>query len=124
MGGALIPEEDVSLRPAPWRRMAWVIWRQHRIALGGAAVALGALAVYGWIVGLQLHHAYVAAASSFVDMTHKVPGHGIAANGIQQPVTYEGDATVMPASRAAKQRRVSYATNAVRLALTDNALAR
>jgi hypothetical protein len=57
------PEEDASLRPVPWRRMAWVIWRQHRIALGGVAVALGALAVYVWIVGLQLHHAYVAATT-------------------------------------------------------------
>jgi hypothetical protein len=56
-------EADVSLRPVRWRRMAWVIWRQHRIALGGAAVALGALAVYVWILGLQLHHAYVAATT-------------------------------------------------------------
>ena len=47
------PEEDASLRPVPWRRMAWVIWRQHRIALGGVAAALGALAVYVWIVGLH-----------------------------------------------------------------------
>ncbi len=56
-------EEDASPRPVPWRRMAWVIWRQHRIALGGMAVALGALAVYVWIAGLQLHHAYVAATT-------------------------------------------------------------
>ena len=51
-------EQDASLRPVPWRRMAWVIWRQHRIALGGVAAFLGALAVYVWVVGLQLHHAY------------------------------------------------------------------
>ena len=42
-------EEDASLRPVPWRRMAWVTWRQHRIALGGVAALLGALAVYVWI---------------------------------------------------------------------------
>ncbi len=30
-------EEDASLRPVPWRRMAWVTWRQHRIALAGVA---------------------------------------------------------------------------------------
>ena len=41
--------------------MAWVTWRQHRIALSGVAVLLGALAVYLWLVGLQLHHAYAAA---------------------------------------------------------------
>jgi len=41
--------------------MAWVTWRQHRIALGGVTVFLGALAVWLWITGLQLHHAYGAA---------------------------------------------------------------
>jgi hypothetical protein len=55
------PEEDASLPPVPWRRMAWVTWRQHRLALAGAAVVLGALAVYLWLTGLQLHNAYAAA---------------------------------------------------------------
>ena len=55
------PERDVSLPPVPWPRMAWVIWRQHRIALGGVAVFLGALAVYVGTLGLQLHHAHAAA---------------------------------------------------------------
>jgi len=40
--------------------MAWVNWRQHRVALGGVAVLLGAVAVYLWLSGLQLHHAYAA----------------------------------------------------------------
>jgi hypothetical protein len=57
------PEEDARLRPLPWRRMAWVTWRQHRFALAGAAVLLGALAVYLWLTGLQIHHAYTAAAA-------------------------------------------------------------
>ena len=39
-------EEDARLRPVPWRRMAWVTWRQHRFALGGVTVLLGAFAVY------------------------------------------------------------------------------
>ena len=55
------PAEGTSPRPLPWRRMAWVTWRQHRFALTGVAVLLGALAVYVWIVGLQMHHAYAAA---------------------------------------------------------------
>ena len=55
--------EDATLRPVPWRRMAWVTWRQHRAALGGVAVFLGALAVWLWIAGLQLHHAYAAATA-------------------------------------------------------------
>jgi hypothetical protein len=57
------PEEDANLRPVPWRRMAWVTWRQHRIALASLAVFLGALAVCLWRVGVGLHHAYAAAAA-------------------------------------------------------------
>ena len=56
-------EQDASPRPVPWRRMAWVTWRQHRIALAGLATLLGALAVYLWLTGLQIHHAYAAAAA-------------------------------------------------------------
>jgi hypothetical protein len=63
-------KEDASLRPLPWRRMAWVTWRQHRAALTGVAVLLVVLAVGFWIAGLHLHHTYAAAiachpASSF-----------------------------------------------------------
>jgi hypothetical protein len=43
--------------------MAWVSWRHHQVALGGVAVFLAALAVWLWTAGLQLHHAYVAAAA-------------------------------------------------------------
>ena len=56
-------QDDARLRPLPWRRMAGVTWRQHRIALAGVAVLLGALAVWLWLMGLPLHHAYVAAAA-------------------------------------------------------------
>ena len=54
------PGHDARLRPVPWRRMAWVTWRQHRAALACVAVFLGALAVYLWLTGLQMHHAYAA----------------------------------------------------------------
>ena len=57
------PGPAAGLRPVPWRRMAWVTWRQHRIALAGVAALLGALAVWMWIAGLQLHHAYAAATA-------------------------------------------------------------
>src|SRR5215469_5736070 len=57
------PAENASLRPVPWRRMAWVTWRQHRLALTGVAVFLSALAVILWRVGLGLHHAYAAATA-------------------------------------------------------------
>src|ERR1700722_18657225 len=52
---------DASPRPIPWRRMAGVTGRQHRIARAGVAVLLGALAVWLWIIGTPLHHAYAAA---------------------------------------------------------------
>ncbi len=55
------PASGASLRPVPWRRMAGVTWRQHRYALAGVAVLLGALAVWLWILGTPLHHAYAAA---------------------------------------------------------------
>jgi len=58
------PEEDASLRPVPWRRMAWVTWRQHRIALAGVAVFLGALAVCLWLAGLKTHRAYAATVAA------------------------------------------------------------
>jgi hypothetical protein len=54
------PGHDARLRPVPWRRMAWVTWRQHRASLAGVAVLLGALAVYLWLTGLQMHHAEAA----------------------------------------------------------------
>ncbi len=56
-------DDDVARRPVPWRRMAWVTWRQHRVGLGGAAALLCAVSVYMWIAGLQLHHAYTLAAA-------------------------------------------------------------
>ena len=54
-------EEHASLRPVPWRRMAWVTWRQHRFALTGVAALLGGVAVYMWRTGLELRHAHAAA---------------------------------------------------------------
>ena len=54
---------DASPQPIPWRRMAGATWRQHRIALGGVAVLLGALAVWLWRMGVPLHQAYAAAVA-------------------------------------------------------------
>ena len=56
-------EDDARLRPVPWRRMAGVTWRQHRIALAGAAVLLGGLAAWLWTIGTPLHNAYAAAVA-------------------------------------------------------------
>jgi len=54
---------NADLRPVPWRRMAGVTWRQHRIALAGVAVLLGALAVWLWRLGTPVHQAYAAAVA-------------------------------------------------------------
>jgi ABC-type transport system involved in multi-copper enzyme maturation permease subunit len=54
---------DAGLRPIPWRRTAWVSWRQHRFALGGVAVLLGALSLYLWLAGLHVHHTYATVAA-------------------------------------------------------------
>src|ERR1700733_8596001 len=59
-----IAEEEPGLERLPWRRMGWVIWRQHRAGLAGVAVFLGALAAYVWVTGIQLHHAYAAATAA------------------------------------------------------------
>jgi hypothetical protein len=68
--------DDASLRPLPWRRMVWVSWRQHRFALGGMATLLGALALYLWLTGLQLHHSFAAAChpASSLDCTVNFTG--------------------------------------------------
>jgi ABC-type transport system involved in multi-copper enzyme maturation permease subunit len=55
--------QDRDLRPVPWRRMVWVTWRQHRIALAGVAALLGGGAVYLLIMGLSIHHSYAAATA-------------------------------------------------------------
>jgi hypothetical protein len=57
------PAQERDVRPLPWRRMVWVTWRQHRFALTGVAMLLGGLAVYVWLVGRQLHHAYAAVSA-------------------------------------------------------------
>ena len=51
---------DTRLRPVPWRRMAWVTWRQHRAALAGVVVVVGGPAVYLWRTGLGIHQDWAA----------------------------------------------------------------
>jgi len=50
-------------RPVPWAKLAWVTWRQHRVALAGVAVLLGGLGLYLLIMGVRIHGAYLAVAS-------------------------------------------------------------
>ncbi len=55
--------QDAGLRPVPWHRMAWVTWRQHRLALAGVAALFGVAALYLLIAGLRMHHAYAPVAA-------------------------------------------------------------
>src|SRR5580692_3306397 len=77
------PEEDASLRPVPWQRMAWVTWRQHRATLAWVIVFLGALAVAMWLAGRQLHSAYATALAACQPPVHSLacPGATIAFDG-------------------------------------------
>jgi hypothetical protein len=54
------PGHGKDLRPVPWRRMAWVTWRQHRLAMAGVAGFLGVLALYLLAEGLPIRSAYAA----------------------------------------------------------------
>ena len=54
---------DAGPQPVPWRRMAGIIWRQHRYTLVTVAAVLGAVAVVLWIVGTSLHHDYTVATA-------------------------------------------------------------
>jgi hypothetical protein len=57
------PGQGKSLRPVPWSRLAWVSWRQYRVALAGAVALLGVLAVYLVVMGLRFRSAYADVTS-------------------------------------------------------------
>lgn len=83
-------DEHASHVPLPWRRMGWVTWRQHRVALIGVTALYGGLALLFWIAGLHLHHAYTAAISCHPssslacnDLVNSFNGaNGFLANGV------------------------------------------
>jgi hypothetical protein len=54
------PNQDTGPRPLPWRRMAWVTWRQQRATLISVPAVLGAVAIFLVVVGLKVHHDYAA----------------------------------------------------------------
>jgi ABC-type transport system involved in multi-copper enzyme maturation permease subunit len=85
-----VSDQDASVSPPPWRRMAWVTWRQHRSALVGVIALFGMVAAGIVVAGLHLHHAYAAAvachpAGSFVcygDVTAFNGMYGFLSNGL------------------------------------------
>jgi hypothetical protein len=54
------PGDSKNRRPLPWRRMTWVTWRQHRLAVTGVTASLGAVALYLLVEGLPIRQAYAA----------------------------------------------------------------
>ncbi|MGH3167356.1 MAG: hypothetical protein ACRDN0_15875 [Trebonia sp.] len=50
-----------AVRPVPWHKLAWVGWRQHRLALAGAFAVLAGVCLWMLISGLQMR----AALNSF-----------------------------------------------------------
>jgi hypothetical protein len=52
------PGQGSRMRPVPWRRMAWVTWRQHRLMLAGVVMALGAVSLYLLKTGLDIREAF------------------------------------------------------------------
>ncbi len=52
------PGQDQAPRPLPWRRMAWVTWRQHRATLIALPAILGFVSVFLLFAGLKIHHDY------------------------------------------------------------------
>src|SRR5271163_1294373 len=60
-------QDTPALRPLPWRRMAWVTWRQHRATLISVPAVLAAVAVFLVIFGLKVHHDYAALVNCPLD---------------------------------------------------------
>jgi hypothetical protein len=59
------PAPEASLRPVPWRGMAWVSWRQHRATLAGLVAVLGAAGLYLYVTGLHIRHEVIVFGEMF-----------------------------------------------------------
>lgn len=58
MTAATLSPRRSALRRRPTRGLAWVTWRQHRLALTGVLVVLGGVCVFLLLHGLAMHRAY------------------------------------------------------------------
>ena len=62
------PQQSAAPRPVPWRRMAWVTWRQHRATMISVPAVLAAATVFLLVFGLKVHHDYSAIANCPLDI--------------------------------------------------------
>jgi hypothetical protein len=60
-------DSNAAPRPVPWRRMAWVTWRQQRATFISVPAVLVAAAVVLVIFGLKAHHDYAALVNCPLD---------------------------------------------------------
>lgn len=58
MSAAVLDVPRSTERRGVLRGLAWVTWRQHRVALIGAALFVGAISAWLVVSGLAMHHAY------------------------------------------------------------------
>jgi hypothetical protein len=57
---ALAAAPAVAVRPVPWHRLAWVVWRRYRTTLVATVGVLAVFAVYLIVTGHQARTAYAA----------------------------------------------------------------
>jgi ABC-2 family transporter len=69
--------------PVPWRKLAWVTWRQHRFSLGGLAALFGGVSLWMLVNGLLVRHAM---ASLGLGSCHRLLSGGCAA-GVREFAT-------------------------------------
>jgi hypothetical protein len=55
---ALAVAPAVSIRPVPWARLVWVVWRRYRTTLAATVAVLGLLAIYLVIDAERIRSAY------------------------------------------------------------------
>ena len=79
--------ERATSQPLPWRRMAWVTWRQNRLALGGVVALLGVLTLGFVVAGHHLQEAYAAAMACRPANSPSCTGSVNAFNGIDNFLT-------------------------------------
>lgn len=56
---ALTIAPTAALRPVPWLRLAWVVWRRYRTTLAATVAVLALFALYLWIDGHQMRSSYL-----------------------------------------------------------------
>jgi hypothetical protein len=65
------PGQETAPPLVPWRRLAWVAWRQHRATVISVPAVLAAVAVFLVIFGLKAHHDYAGLVHCSLNQGHQ-----------------------------------------------------